>query len=628
MEQRRRDRNRETQASLISNDRKGPRPSKHLREEEKRLKKLAKEVETPEEKRARRLAKKEAKERKRKGEMGWDEEDLGYTNTNNPFGDHKLRESFTWHKKNEKLGVTHTGVGKSKQDINQDNMKVELQKVKQRRMERENQRAAREEEMALMQRQKEAALFEEWEKQEDDFHLEQARKRSKIRIKDGRAKPIDLLAEYVNPEEDDFEVQVNEPCSVLVGLSIDDIEDLLEDIKVYMKLEQGQNAEFWKDITTVAADELEKLRVIKGSRDTLNHREVINTAVRSDVVSVFQGKTYSQLLALEKQIRQKIKAGGTVDIGYWESLLQHSKAFIAKTRLKERHRQKLRKQLLELKQEKTNESDKEADSRILENNSPQVESQPGRSSSPEKALSEEEKDEEETRITDFEKVQAAIPLSEEELAVGAYQEYERGGYSPRLLSFQDIEEGNWIDPDDDLHKLGYLRIQVKSGSTVEEEELEDKKYAAVSNQLLGEDEEAFNVPVKLNALTYSWTDKYRPRKPRFFNRVHTGYEWNKYNQTHYDSDNPPPKIVQGYKFNIFYPELIDKTQTPEYHLTPCKDNDEFGILKFAGGPPYEDIAFKVVNREWELAHKHGFRCQFQNNVFQLWFHFKRYRYRR
>ena len=23
-------------------------------------------------------------------------------------------------------------------------------------------------------------------------------------------------------------------------------------------------------------------------------------------------------------------------------------------------------------------------------------------------------------------------------------------------------------------------------------------------------------------------------------------------------DNPPPKIVQGYKFNIFYPDLIDK----------------------------------------------------------------------
>lgn len=55
---------------------------------------------------------------------------------------------------------------------------------------------------------------------------------------------------------------------------------------------------------------------------------------------------------------------------------------------------------------------------------------------------------------------------------------------------------------------------------------------------------------------YDWSDRYRPRKPRFFNRVHTGFEWSKYNQTHYDVDNPPPKVVQGYKFNIFYPDLM------------------------------------------------------------------------
>ena len=42
---------------------------------------------------------------------------------------------------------------------------------------------------------------------------------------------------------------------------------------------------------------------------------------------------------------------------------------------------------------------------------------------------------------------------------------------------------------------------------------------------------------------YWWHDKYRPRCPKYFNRVHTGYDWNKYNQTHYDGDNPPPKTV-------------------------------------------------------------------------------------
>lgn len=40
--------------------------------------------------------------------------------------------------------------------------------------------------MQLLQRNKEAAQFEEWERQEDQFHLEQARLRSHIRIQDGR----------------------------------------------------------------------------------------------------------------------------------------------------------------------------------------------------------------------------------------------------------------------------------------------------------------------------------------------------------------------------------------------------------------------------------------------------------
>ena len=43
---------------------------------------------------------------------------------------------------------------------------------------------------------------------------------------------------------------------------------------------------------------------------------------------------------------------------------------------------------------------------------------------------------------------------------------------------------------------------------------------------------------------YWWHEKYKPKKPKYYNRVHTGYEWNKYNQTHYDQDNPPPKVVQ------------------------------------------------------------------------------------
>lgn len=99
-------------------------------------------------------------------------------------------------------------------------------------------------------------------------------------------------------------------------------------------------------------------------------------------------------------------------------------------------------------------------------------------------------------------------------------------------------------------------------------------YEELKRKGVGQDEEEFtdilvsadinpnNAKSMMPIMRYEWEDKYKPRKPRFFNTVQTGYEWNKYNQTHYDVDNPPPKTVQGYKFNIFYPDLIDKTKTP------------------------------------------------------------------
>jgi hypothetical protein len=142
-----------------------------------------------------------------------------------------------------------------------------------------------------------------------------------------------------------------------------------------------------------------------------------------------------------------------------------------------------------------------------------------------------------------------------------------------------------------------------------------------------EEEMGLTDEVSMTKQSYWWQDKYRPRKPRYFNRVRTGYEWNKYNQTHYDHDNPPPKTVQGYKFSIFYPDLIDRTVTPRYICEPA-DSKEFMILRFTGGPPYEDVAFKLVNREWEFGRKAGFRASFERGVLSVFFNFKRHRYRK
>jgi hypothetical protein len=118
-----------------------------------------------------------------------------------------------------------------------------------------------------------------------------------------------------------------------------------------------------------------------------------------------------------------------------------------------------------------------------------------------------------------------------------------------------------------------------------------------------------------------------PLKPRYYNSVKTGFEWNKYNQTHYDADNPPPKVVQGYKFNVFYPGL--RGQTPQFYLSNTSDGSlDTVIITFKAGPPYEDVAFQIINKEWDMSEKHGFRSLFDQGVLQLHFMFKRQRYRR
>lgn len=106
-----------------------------------------------------------------------------------------------------------------------------------------------------------------------------------------------------------------------------------------------------------------------------------------------------------------------------------------------------------------------------------------------------------------------------------------------------------------------------------------------------------------------------------------GYEWNKVNQAHYDLDTPPPKDILGYKFNIFYPNLLDKTKIPSYELLPTGD-PEFCIIRFTAGPPYEDLAFKIANKEWDCADRHSMKCIFERGNLHLHFNFKIVRYRR
>eukprot|EP00116_Pleurobrachia_bachei_P001072 sb/3461334/ len=137
-------------------------------------------------------------------------------------------DAFVWKKKQVEEGTDKLS-SEQKQMISKQKereKKVELWKVQQRRRERELEQAARAEEIDRERQEKEGVLFKEWQDQEGQFHLEQARKRSEIRIKDNRANPIDLIAYYIyNANETSVEI-TGEPISVVENLNLEDLEDL------------------------------------------------------------------------------------------------------------------------------------------------------------------------------------------------------------------------------------------------------------------------------------------------------------------------------------------------------------------------------------------------------------------
>ena len=97
----------------------------------------------------------------------------------------------------------------------------------------------------------------EWVAQEDIFVLKQAKKKAEIRVKEGRAKPIDWLTVTLrvidptrNPLDDeiaDSELDLVDPDGVFEGLSQTQLLDLEKDIDTFLSLERNsQNRDFWK----------------------------------------------------------------------------------------------------------------------------------------------------------------------------------------------------------------------------------------------------------------------------------------------------------------------------------------------------------------------------------------------
>ncbi|KAF9008753.1 cactus-binding C-terminus of cactin protein-domain-containing protein [Cyathus striatus] len=594
-------RHRRTPSRSRSRDRtsRSKRDRSRSRDPERREKKRKRDK--SEERRARKAEKKRIKEEEEARQVA---ELSVYSATDNPFHDVNLGQQFRWHKKNEKekkQGLT-LAESQRKDAIRRQEAKEELERLNRRRAEREVEQRLREEEELRMQRLQESAQMSEWLSKDGDFQLEQERRRAAIRIKEKRAKAVDFLAlnlKYVSPpaEEDEvdeedagLEIDLDEPYNIFDNLSLE---------QNYLALEHSEvNLDFWTNMMVVCKDRLERIKV-----DTR----------LADITALLSGKTYDDLVSLQRKIQEKLTSGEPVDTDYWESSLRNSlcgKRIVVRNRL-EQLRKKQRDEALQAQEELL-----AGVARSAQENATGI---------------------------------VIAGAADEIIDVADVEPYDRC-MSPPLLDITRLrpeeKEVDILTAEEDRRNLFQQRRTVaasrfvpkarQSTPEVQDEEApsnadlaSEALYRAEAERELDEEEELFNLEENIaNPTTYNWEDKYRPRKPRYFNRVHTGYEWNKYNQTHYDTDNPPPKVVQGYKFNIFYPDLIDKSKAPTYKIVKEPGNDETVLLHFSAGPPYEDIAFRIVNREWEFSHKRGFRSSFDRGCLSLWFNFRRNFYRK
>ncbi|KAK8938555.1 hypothetical protein KSP39_PZI011413 [Platanthera zijinensis] len=547
----------------------------------------------------------------------------GYSNDSNPFGDSNLTERFVWRKKIERdvsqgIAVDISVISEKKR---QRERMAEIEKVKKRREERAIEKAQHEEEMVLLARERAKAEFQDWEKKEEEFHFDQSKFRSQIRLREGRVKPIDVLAKNFDCS-DDFDIEINEPYMVFMGLTVREMEELHDDIKMYLDMDRSTETriKFWEALMVVCNWELAEARKkdaldrarVRGEKppaDILAEERGLHSSVESDVKGLLEGKSFAELEKMQENIGSQMRSGTAKVVEYWEAVLKRLQIYKAKACLKEIHASLLRKYLQHLEQPVETEQRLET-------------------------IEEINPSEEDVHVTeDPQQLYAEFGKDESENEL----EGEPGSFSPELIHGNEDEEA--IDPEEDRADLDRKRevVLMEQHRRIQEalqpkqatpDELEMKAIKAMGVMEEGDAIFGVGAEISLDSQVYWWHDKYRPRKPKYFNRVHTGYEWNKYNQTHYDHDNPPPKIVQGYKFNIFYPDLVDKSKAPVYTIEKDGISNETCIIRFHAGPPYEDIAFKIVNKEWEYSHKKGFKCTFERGILHVYFNFKRYRYRR
>ncbi len=557
----------------------------------------------------------------------------GYTDENNPFGDPNLTKPFIWEKKNQKylsMGIDPSSINDEKTILQKiKNAKSEIDYLNKLRAEREANKAPKV--------QIETNNID-WKEKDDSFLLTQEQLRTEIRIKQGREKPIDFFIKVLKIYKKQFPLPKNffmlsaykHPYELFDLLSIDNIKELYKDLKFHADIDK-EDINFWNSLICICETKL------------IPSKMKLYDDTNKDIVEVIRGiKTIAELNQLEKELTDSLNNEfKNEEIQFWKNSIEvlqieKSKMSIDNIYNKFISENKEEIEAIQKATEKEEEKEDESDDGNLSPPLYESDEELRKCSITEHdylfKMSENRKKILSYKLNQWQKkyIEETTALKKQAIKDDSFNSDDEvenflNKISSKSKIKKPIKPSLNIVPSNDVNNIKESRFDLEEEVTQNSKDVIEE-ISHIESEELGDNENMFNEVVPIT-VSYDWATKYKPMKPRYSNRVRIGYEWNKYNQAHYDFDNPPPKIIQGYKFNIFYPYLIDKTKTPEYILERA-DCSDMCIIRFHAGAPYEDIAFKIANREWDMTERAGFKNIFDKGILRLYFKFKRYRYKR
>ena len=312
----------------------------------------------------------------------------GYTNELNPFNDSNLTQSFVWKKKIEtelEQGLSVSALSSEERMRKQRQLAAEIEDVKRRRAEREEEKMQMDLMREQMERERAAEQVQGWEEKEEEFHRQQAKMKTKIRIRERREKAIDLLVKNVTFEQwareaevehierlqlermqqggggggggggsaagarpstrtpiasaAMLELQLTEPVALLSALPLAELLELRGEVEAFVQLKE--NEEYWKAIALVCDDEVRQCRKEKKERG-------VSAAVMREIDAMMKGKSVAELQALETQVHATLGEVGA-DVTYWGAVLMELQLCTAVAYLRELHADLTRRRLGHLK---------------------------------------------------------------------------------------------------------------------------------------------------------------------------------------------------------------------------------------------------------------------------------------